>query len=101
MPTEPVEAPRAHFRTHHQRNVMAELSNLNEYTVFDLDRTVDLIARIWEIRYKLVYQPNDYLTGRLLSKIVIEDARNVPNDYKDVLTRNPDAFLTRYTMDEL
>jgi len=101
IPPEAVESPSAFFRQIHKLNIMTELSKLNEYSVFNLDRTIDLISRMWEVRYKLVHQTNDILVGRLLARVVSEDAKNIPNDYKEVVECYCNAYLNRYQMQDI
>ncbi len=66
LPAEPVEVPSAYFQEHLAGQAGPALDHLNERIPLDYSATLDLIQKIWEMRYGLVHPQTDAQAWTLL-----------------------------------
>lgn len=95
IPSSPVDELQSYFNAHHKVEALERLADANEACVIDLDRTCELIFKVWNIRYSLVHRPSDKNVGRLLSHAVNVNEFQIPEVYRKVIINNPDAALSR------
>lgn len=100
LPTSPTDNPQTVFLAQCKLNALEKLTKVNEHVVIDVDRALDLVYRIWLLRYSLVHRMNDRSVGRLLSLAICGNKDTIPGTYVDLLAECPDMFLTRYQIQD-
>lgn len=101
IPTSPTNELRTLFITQHKLAAVKSVGLVNERLVIDIDQTVELVFKVWRIRYMLVHRPNHHSIGRLITLALTSKNIELSPEFKDIIDRNSNAFLDYYVFDEL
>jgi len=101
IPPTPVSELQTYFYAHCKVKALENLAKVNEHVVIDIDRAVELVYRIWKMRYCLVHRPNDASVGRLIVTAVNANADQVPEVYRQVIREYPSVALSRFEFEDI
>lgn len=88
LPTSPVDNPYVAFTEMHKAEVEAMVAQVNERIVLDVDTIIDLTARFWIFRVRMVYDPNNAVVRQFTDAMIKVGSREIPP--------KTSAFLIKY-----
>lgn len=99
IPSTPSDNINGYFISIVKLPVLKVLGEINEYCVIDIDRTVDLVYRMWSIRYGLVHTTNDITAARMLSCAIVANDRKFPGGVNITIEKYSDVYLSRFEIE--
>lgn len=93
LPGGPVADVPAFFRAHCKVQCLQELALINEHIVFDLDAACDMVFKLWQVRYRLVFRPDLPSIGRLSMMCVNKNI--IDEKHASAIATYPNALLPR------
>lgn len=90
LPSSNVDSTRSFYQSNHAENVRKQVSEFNEHFVVNTKEVLDLIFKIYTVRYKLVFEPTNQFVLKAIDTLVTQDVEDIPPVISDLAIRNLD-----------
>lgn len=86
LPTGKVKNIQGFFNENHRRTVVAFINAVNEDIVFDAKEALDLVYRVYSLRYAFAYDAQGFNVSSHLMALMGADRYATPVKYKELLS---------------
>lgn len=84
LPSAPIASVKSFYTDTHGTAIGKVVSDLNEHFVIDVRQTLDLVFKIFNMRYDLVYNATSFDIMQSMDMLIACGNDNIPNFYSDL-----------------
>jgi hypothetical protein len=86
LPSGKLKNVQGYFHEHHRRSAVTFINAVNEDIVFDAKEAIELVGRVYALRYAFAYEPQAFGVSAHLMTLMGVDRYATPVKYKEVLS---------------
>lgn len=101
LTTSRVDNPYVAFDTTAKAEALSILNDINEAYVIKIDDTLDLIQRLWVMRYRLVFEPSNEAVNSFITALMTVGSRELQPEISKFLAEEGNADAVNRTASAL